>query len=244
MAVFASDVSGNRTTSKIFAVSTRNASPPNGNAATRDAKLRVSVTTSSGKTARQPLPYGRRVELRGTLSTADGGAIAGARVELSMKTTRPGAASHVLALTTGSHGEFAYSVAPGPSRTLDLGYRAFSADSGYAAQTSVKLAVRAGVTLKATPRTLRNRHRVRFSGRVLGGPRPQDASMILYALAPRGRIPVTSLRADSRGRFSFSYRFRTVTERPRFRFEVQVESRPSYPYAAGRSDRVAVVVRP
>ena len=245
VAAFATDVSGNRGTSDPFVITTRNASYPNGTAATRDVRLRASLTTRTGRRVVHPLPSGGRAVLAGTLVTAAGAPIAGARLDISVRSSRPGAAPHARTTTTGANGRFVYAVPAGSSRVIDVGYRAFSLDAGYAATASATLRVRAAATLKATPRVLRNGQRVRFSGRLRGGPYRQDASMILYALAGGGRrIPVTSLRANSAGRFSYTYRFRTVTERSSFRFQVQVESRPSYPYAAGRSNRATVVVRP
>jgi hypothetical protein len=124
-----------------------------------------------------------------------------------------------------------------------VAYRAFSLDEGYAAVGRTAIHVRAAIRLRVTPRSLRNGQRVRFRGRLVGGPRRQDASLILYALGDR-RIPVTALKADSRGHFSFRYRFRTIQERSGFRFQVRSESRPGYPYVAGASNIARVTVRP
>ena len=240
---FATDVSGNRGMSVPFTVLTRNASYPNGLGATRAVRLTAALTTVKGRRIAHPLAYSTRAEIRGTLSTATDIPIPGAGVEITMRTTRPGAASHVRTATTDSMGRFRYRLATGASRVIVIGYRAFTLDSAYAAKATATLRVRAAATLSLTPRVQRNGHVVTFRGRLRGGPYRKDASLILYALAGRGRIPVTSLRADAQGRFSFRYRFRTVTSTTRFRFEVQIESRPSYPYTAGRSNRVAVVVR-
>jgi hypothetical protein len=244
MNAFATDVSGNRGLSTPFRVTTRNASYPNGFGATRAVRLTATLTTAKGNRVAHPLAYGARAEVRGTLSTAAGLAIPEARVEISMRTTRPGAAAHVRTATTDARGRFRYRLAIGASRVIDVRYRAFSLDESYAATATATLRVRAGATLTLTPKVQRNRHVVTFRGRLRGGPHRNDASLILYALAGRGRIPVTSLRADAHGRFSYRYRFRTVTSTTRFRFKVQIESRPSYPYVAGRSNRVEVVVRP
>jgi hypothetical protein len=124
-----------------------------------------------------------------------------------------------------------------------VAYRAFSLDEGYAAVAHAAMRVRAAIRLRATPRSLRNGQRVRFRGKLVGGPRRQDASLILYALGDR-RIPVTALKANSRGHFSFTYRFRTIRERSVFRFQVRSESRPGYPYVAGASNIARVTVRP
>jgi hypothetical protein len=241
---FATDVSGNRGVSAPFTVTTRNASYPNGFGATRDVRLTTALTTAKGRRVVHPLAYGTRTEVRGTLSTAAGRPIPDARLEITTRTTRPGAAAHVRAATTDSKGRFRYRLPIGASRVIDIGYRAFTLDNRYAASATATLRVRAGVILRLTPTVQRNGHVVTFGGRLRGGPYRKDASLILYALAGRGRIPVTSLRSDVQGHFSFRYRFRTVTSATRFKFEVQVESRPSYPYASARSNRAAVLVRP
>jgi hypothetical protein len=241
---FATDVSGNRGLSAPFTVTTRNASYPNGFGATRAVRLSGRLTTVTGRRISRAVAYGTRAEIRGTLSTVGGAPIPGALVEITARTTRPGAAPHVRTATTDADGRFRYRLASGASRIIGVGYRAFTRDGAYAASTSATLRVRAAASLSLAPRVQHNGRVVTFSGRLRGGPYRKDASLILYALAGRGRIPVTSLRANSQGRFSFRYRFRTVTSPTRFRFEVQVESRPSYPYASGRSNTVSVLVRP
>jgi hypothetical protein len=244
IAAFATDVSGNRRASAPVAVTTRNASFPNGDQASRTARLSLGVMTSKGRRVAHPLAYGSHAQLRGRLVSSADTPIAGARIELDVRSTRPGAASEARYATTGPDGRFVFGISPGPSRVISAGYRAFTLDAGYAATATTTIRVRAGATLSVSPRTLHNGHVVTFRGRLLGGPQRQDASIVLYAVAGRGRIPVTTLRASSSGHFSFRYRFRTVTSRSAFRFEVQVESRPSYPYSAGRSNRARVVVLP
>jgi hypothetical protein len=244
VSAFATDVGGNRSASPAITITTRNVSFPNGTRATRAARLSVELTTPNGRRIAHPLSYGTRAELRGRLLSSAGEPISSARVDISARSTAPGASSEVRYATTDGDGRFVYRVPAGPSRTISVGYRAFTTDPEYAAATATTIRFRAGVTLTASPKTLHNRHVVTFRGRLLGGAERRDASMILYALAGRGRIPVTSLQASSRGDFSFRYRFRTVTSPTRFKFEVQVESRPSYPYASARSNRVAVLVRP
>jgi hypothetical protein len=184
------------------------------------------------------------VLLRGTLKTASGAAIAGARIDIAVRSSRPGSAAHARYATTDEQGRFTYRLPVGSSRLIDAGYRAFTLDAAFAATARTRLRVRAAATLAAKPRRLGNHERVRFRGRLLGGPFRRDASMILYALAGRRRIPVTPLRPDSRGRFAYSYRFQTVTSTTRFRFQVRIDDRPSYPYVSGRSNTVTVVVRP
>ena len=244
---FAADVSGNRATSAPFSISTRNAALANGATASRAARLTASVTTVAGTPIRRAVSYGRSAVIRGTLSNLAGVPIAGAQLDVLTRSSRPGAAQRTRVVTTDAMGRFAYRLPTGPSRVVDVAYRAFSLDDGYSATATATLRVRAAIKLTATPRTLRNGQRVRFRGRLVGGPHRQDATILLYALGGR-RIPVTSLRADSRGRFSFSYRFRTVAQRSSFRFQVRAERRAGYPYDSGASnvvvsDRAAITER-
>jgi hypothetical protein len=240
---FATDVSGNRATSSPFVIATRNGSVPNGIGADRAARLTASIVGRTGKPIRGALRFRRSVVLQGSLSTFAGTPIAGATLDLHTRVARPGSVPRVRSVTTDSKGRYTYRVPGGASRDLDVAYRAFTSDESYSAMATARVRVRAAIELRVSRRVLRNGERVRFTGRLVGGPRRQDASMILYAIADR-RIPVASLKADARGRFSYAYRFRTVGQRSTFRFQVRSESRPGYPYAAGASNVAKVTVRP
>jgi hypothetical protein len=216
---------------------------PNGIGADRAARLTASTVGRTGKPIRGALRFGRSVVLQGSLSTFAGTPIAGATLDLHTRVARPGSVPRVRQITTDSKGRYTYRVPSGASRDLEVAYRAFTSDEGYSALVNARVRVRAAIRLRVSRRAVRNGNRVRFTGRLVGGPRRQDASMILYALADR-RIPVTSLKADSRGRFRYAYRFRTVQQRSTFRFQVRSESRPGYPYAAGVSNVATVAVRP
>jgi hypothetical protein len=240
---FATDVSGNRSASTPFTITTRNGSTPNGIGASRAVRLTASLANRTGKSLRGAIRYGQSTVLRGSLTTLENAPIPGAALDVLVRVSRPGSIPHPRTVTTDSKGRYAYRVPGGASRDIDVAYRAFALDEGYSAMATAKLRVRASITLSTSRRSLRNGQRVRFRGRLVGGPRRQDASMILYALGDR-RIPVTSLKADSRGRFSYTYRFRTVRQRSIFRFQVRTESRPGYPYTAGASRTVQLAVRP
>ena len=53
---------------------------------------------------------------------------------------------------TGTNGTFVATVPGGPSRMVEIGYRAFSADGAYSATARVLESVRAGVKLSVSPR--------------------------------------------------------------------------------------------
>lgn len=241
---FATDVSGNRVTSAPFTATTRNGSTPNGVGAARAARLTADLTSLDGKPLRGPVSYGRSTVLRGVLTTLEGAPISGATLDVITRVSRPGSAARVRTATTGSDGRYAYRVPGGASRDLEVAYRSFTLDEGYSAAASARVRVRAAIRLNVSRRSLRNGERVRFRGRLLGGPRRQDATLMLYALGGGRPIPVSPVRADAQGRFVYSYRFRTVDQRSTFRFQVRTQNQPAYPYSAGASNVAKVVVRP
>jgi hypothetical protein len=88
------------------------------------------------------------------------------------------------------------------------------------------------------------RGRIRFLGRLVGGPGQAGTHVTLYAVdrRGRGRVPVEVLRCDSRGGFRFAYRFSRTPGPTTYRFIAVLERQQSYPYAAGRSPIVPVRV--
>jgi hypothetical protein len=160
------------------------------------------------------------------------------------RTARPGArARPVGAAHTNAKGRYVYRTRPGPSRKLAFSYRAFSTDARLAAKSSVRLHVRAGVSFRISPRRLRNGDTMIMRGRLLGGPGRRGTLVTLQVLNPRRQTFLT-VHANRRGRFRASYRFRYTLQPTRFRFRALVQEQTGYPYMAGGSRVVGVVVRP
>src|SRR5207302_5079794 len=113
-----------------------------------------------------------------------------------------------------------------------------------AATSTLRLAVRAPVTLAITPRTARQGGTIRFGGRLLAGPIPPGGKpLILEARSGRGAwIQFRVVRSDGRGRFHASYRFRFPGP-ARYRFRVVCEAEADYPFASGASQAVGVIER-
>jgi hypothetical protein len=70
----------------------------------------------------------------------------------------------------------------------------------------------------------------------------QVVLVVLEAVGRSGRqrVPVATLRADSRGRFRFRYRFLRSFAPFTYRFRARVIPQASYPYAGGSSRAVTV----
>jgi hypothetical protein len=135
---------------------------------------------------------------------------------------------------------------PRQNRIVRIGVRPAGSTGPYYCSGPRRVAVRAGVSLKARPRQLTNGHAVRLRGR-LAGRRAVDRTIILEARAKGGRrawTPVKVLHAGRRGRFSFRYAFERTYMTTRYLFRARVPVQRGFPYAAGRSGRRRVVVDP
>jgi hypothetical protein len=109
-----------------------------------------------------------------------------------------------------------------------------------------RLTVPAGVTLSASPHRLRNRGRVTFSGRVLGGPIPSVGALVqIQGLNGHRWQEIGTARAGAgSGRYRLRFPFTHVGRFTRFEFRAKVLREPLYPYATGFSATRSVLVRP
>lgn len=242
------DAAGNETRSDPVTVTTRNGSRPNGRGASRFVKLSAWLR-SRRKTRRATavVPFGAVRTAEGRLTDSTGSPIAGATLDVTARVQRPGAAeTRAGTVTTNSQGRFRYRIARGASRTLRFEYKAYTLDPAPVSSAAVSLGVRAGIRLRLKPRRLRNGQRIRFLGRLKGGPARKGTRVTIDVLVPdaRRRVPIGNVKADAKGRFRFAYRFRRTLVKARYRFQARLVPQPGYPYRGATSGRVSVVVEP
>jgi hypothetical protein len=187
------------------------------------------------------VPYGRRVWLRGRMTSGSGPAPSGTRIDVLERLGRRGAREvSVAAARTAADGAFSYHLAPGPSRTLRLAYRP-SGGGRDAFSPALRLRVRAASTLRASLRGLV----LHFSGRVRSRPIPTGGKR----LRMEGRAPgaawksFASPRTDRHGRFSGTYRLRVHRPGVRLKVRVVVPSGADYAYVTSRSRALTLRVR-
>ena len=193
------------------------------------------------------MPYGAVRFAEGRLTDSAGSPIAGAVLDVKSRVQRPGARYGATgSVTTGEDGRFAYRIARGASRTVRFEYKAYSLDPAPVSTAAVSLGVRAGIRLKLRPRHVRNGQKIRFIGRLRGGPARKGTRVTIDVLVPdaRRRVPIGSVKADGKGRFGFGYRFRRTLVKARYRFQARLTPQPGYPYRGATSRRVSVVVSP
>jgi hypothetical protein len=140
---------------------------------------------------------------------------------------------------TGASGTFIAAVPAGTSRMIEIGYRAFSADSSYAATARLRESVRAGVRLTVSPRRTGSEGTITLSGRVLG-PVPPQGVVVELLVHYRGRWePFRDPRTDAHGRFHVAYQFEGGIGRFPFRAEVP-DGQAGFPFGSGDSRVVNV----
>jgi Bacterial Ig domain len=219
----------------------------NGNPTVRSAR----IAGGFGKKARSRLTvgYGKGALLRGRLVTPQGGPIGGATLLVSSRVLAGNRGFRDITgakVVTGADGGFVYRVPKGASRQVRIAYRAYSHDTAFAAQRLFSLRTRAGVRLSVSPSRVRNGGRVRFRGRLRGGPKPRAGVLVVLQAREGGhwRSFRTVRTTRKGGRFSTRYRF-TRTGRPTtFRFRALVRKQIGYAYSTGTSPSRRVRVAP
>ncbi len=173
--------------------------------------------------------------LTGRLVNHAGAAMPGARVELTQQASSPLARSALIATaTTDAKGQWSFLVPKGPSRTLVIGYRAYSNDPTYATQLEYSEHVPADVQL-AAPRNAHPGRGFAFKGKLVGGYIPPAGALVSVQIYYAGKWrEIALLRTNSNGAFRYRYAFAAV-ERHIYRFRAVVPYTTSYPFAAAAS---------
>ena len=233
------DAAGNRTLSSPVEIEVRNRGVPNGAGATQFAKL--DAWLASRGTARRTagvVSYGRTRSITGRLSTPDGAPIVGAALDVSATTGRPGSRAKVIGqVVTDGNGAFSSRPRAGSSRRISVSYRAYTLDAAASAVSDVVLQTRAGMRLTVSPKRVRSRGTIRFTGRLLrrAWARGHAGRHLRAREDDASRIPVSTVQ----GRFAragSAIGIASATARPA-RHTVSsatLHAQRSYPYATGQ----------
>jgi hypothetical protein len=125
-----------------------------------------------------------------------------------------------------------------------VGFRPGGSSPELACSRSVKLNVRAGLRLHASPHRVPPGGRVRFRGTLIGHPIPRVGKLIDLQAFDGGRWRTfMTVRAHRSGAFRARYRFTRTFSARTFRFRAQARRESRYPYALGYSRVVRVRVR-
>ena len=207
---------------------------PNGTTASRTARLSLGVRRRMTRTYSH-----RALRVTGRLLGAQGHPIAGATLDVLQQVSGSTSMAVIGHASTRANGTFAASVPGGPTRTIEIAYRAFSTDASYAASAKIAEAVEAGVQLTVSPRRTGSEGTITLGGHVLG-PVPAQGVAVELLVHYRGRWePFRVPQTDSRGRFEVVYQFQGGIGRFPFRASV-LGGQAGFPFAHGESRAVDV----
>jgi hypothetical protein len=216
------------------ASSTVGGGAPNGSIASESAQLRLGVRQAISRSFAH-----RAFRLTGRLRDAQGRPIGGATLSVLQQIVGSTTLEVIRHAKTGTNGDFKVGVPVGPSRLIDVAYRAFSADASYAAQAKIEESVGAGVQLNITPRRTNSTGMILLTGQV-DGPVPTQGVLVDLLVHYRGRWePFRTPRTDAAGHFDVSYQFQGALGRYPFRAEVPA-SQADFSFAHGLSEVVDV----
>jgi hypothetical protein len=188
-------------------------------------------------------PYGRRVKIRGRLTTIGGNPLANVDVDVMERTALPDQPwVRVGLVRTGPDGTFAYTALRGPSRSVRFSYAGTPLIRPQGAEVQVK--VRAKTTIDVSRHAVVNGDEVVFRGRVRGGPMPSTGKLLqLQAYSRGGWRTFATPRASARTRkWRYGYRFTATRGTVRYRFRAVVPKEGGFPFVRGASRSLKVLV--
>jgi hypothetical protein len=205
----------------------------NGKGASETAVIRLGVRHAITRA------FSRRAfKLTGRLLSNHGHPIGSANLDVTQQVVG-GSVRLIAHIKTRTDGSFATRLPPGPSRLVEVSYRAFSADTNYTAQAKITELVRAGVLLKIAPRQTTSNGTIVLTGQVLG-PVPRQGIIVDLLVHYRGRWePFRTPQTDRYGHFEVEYQFEGGVGRFPFRATVP-SGQADFPFIHGKSGTVDV----
>jgi hypothetical protein len=207
---------------------------PNGSAASETAQIRLGDRRVMSRSFTH-----RAFQLTGRLLDSQGQPITGAVLDI-LQQTAGSSSSRVLTHTkTQSNGSFTVRVPAGPSRLVEVAYRAFADDANYAAQATIDESVNASVQLSITPRDTNPDGTIILTGKVQG-PIPPQGTIVELLVHYRGHWePFRAPRTDPSGNFDVPYQFEGGIGHFPFRAEIPA-GQANFPFSGGSSKVVYV----
>jgi hypothetical protein len=207
---------------------------PNGTSASESATIRLGVRHGISRSFAH-----RALKIPGRLLDSHGRPIPVAELDVLQQIAGSSAVRVIGHARTGADGRFLARVPAGPSRLVEVSYRAFSADTNYTAQAKITELVRAGVLLKIAPRQTTSNGTIVLTGQVLGPVPPQGTNVHLL-VHYRGRWePFRTPQTDRYGHFEVEYQFEGGVGRFPFRATVP-SGQAGFPFSSGYSKVVDV----
>jgi hypothetical protein len=206
---------------------------PNGTTPSESAQLHLETPASLRRAFAS-----RAFQLTGQLQNTTGAPIADATLAISQQTSNN--TTQLIAYTrTGPNGAFSVRIPAGPSRTIQVAYRAYSSDTSYAAQANIKETVNAGIQLDINPRHTGPESTITITG-TAQGPIPPQGTIVELLVYYRGHWePIRTPRTNTHGYFHVAYKFQGAIGHFPFRAEVPA-GQTNFPYTTGHSNTINI----
>jgi hypothetical protein len=131
-----------------------------------------------------------------------------------------------------------------PSRRLRFAYRSHVGDAQPTSVFDLRLKVRAALSLRVGPRSLRNGDVLTFAGRLLGHPIPRPGKLVeVQVRYPTHWGTFATVRTTRSGAFRYRRRLLHTFQPTVYSFRVRSREESGYPYETGVSRVVRVRVR-
>jgi hypothetical protein len=188
--------------------------------------------------------HGRATTVSGVLELANGTALGGQTVQVLAAPNDNALRFHLIrTVTTNVDGEWTAKVGPGPSRLIEALYPGTVTTEPVLTPT-VRLSVPARIALSISPRVLPWSHKIRISGRLVGGYVPGDGValrlLVRYPGAKRPS-PLLALRTNRHGRFSFTWTYHSGRGVATYPYSIATTAAESdYPFGAASSHAIRV----
>jgi len=230
-----SDGAGNETSSALYSITVDNA----GAYCSYGRTARLGARFGLNKRSRLRIRAGRSVAVIGRLRGSDRKALKDATIRVFIREQNQPGYHLAKVVRTNQRGRFRFVMRAGSSRTLRLSYCA----AGAGALRQMRMAVSASSEIAAKKRRLRNGQSMRLFGRLRGTAVPPNGKLIEIQAFFRGHWrTISTVRSNSRGYWTFRYRFDGTQGRVVYRFRAFLPPEAGYPYEAGKSPAVHVVV--
>jgi hypothetical protein len=182
--------------------------------------------------------FGRQVDVAGRLTNSDGQPLPASQIQVYSRTeTAP--ERLIGTLTTGERGRYRYRARGSSTRILRFVHPGSA--QVLPAEHEVKLIVPAASGIGVRPRRTSNGGRVRFRGRLHA---PVPGKLVeLQARLPGRWQTFKTVKTGPNGVWRASYRFGSTCGVQVYGFRARLPRQAGYPYATGRTRRVAVRVR-
>lgn len=210
--------------------------PDNGTPAVESPTLRLDAAKGLHRPARS-------TRLKGTLATATGEPIAGARLDVEVVEIGGKRDGEKHFVYTDAAGHYAFDVPGKGAQNVVVSYAPVL---GGGPSRTVKALVRSklGLSLTPHPSRLRTGQTVRFRGRLDGaGKAARGAVVAIQAIAGGRWTTVDTVAAGPDGRFTWTHRFRYVESDALFSFRAVVPRTPGWPWPTIRSRRIELPIK-